>query len=68
LIKKGKRRIAIEIKSSTSPKISTGFRSSIETIAPEKAYVIAQVEDAYPVTDNITVLPLDEFINKTEQL
>lgn len=68
LLTRGKRRIALEIKSSTSPKISTGFRSSIETIAPEKAYVIAQVEDAYPVADNITVLPLDEFIKKIEQL
>jgi hypothetical protein len=68
LLTRGKRRIALEIKSSTSPKISTGFRSSIETIAPEKAYIIAPVEDAYPVADNITVLPLDEFIKKIEQL
>lgn len=68
LLTKGERKIALEIKSSTNPKISTGFRSSIETIAPEKAYVIAQVEYAYPVADDITVLSLDEFIKKSEQL
>ena len=55
------RRIAIEIKSSTSPKVSKQFWNSIETIAPDQTVVIAPVEENYPIADHVMVMPLHAF-------
>ena len=62
VLSKGNRNIAIEIKSSSSPKVSKGFWSAIETIKPKQAYVIAPVDQAYPIADNVMVMPMQEFI------
>ncbi|MBU8911826.1 MAG: ATP-binding protein [Desulfobacterales bacterium] len=61
ILTKGTRTIAVEIKSSTSPKISKRFRSAIETIAPDQTYIIAPVEDTYPIAENVLVMPLHIF-------
>ena len=63
ILTKGMRRIAIEIKSSTSPQVSKSFWNSIETIAPDQTVVIAPVEGGYPIADNVMVMPLHAFVN-----
>ena len=65
ILTKGTRTIAVEIKSSTSPKVSKNFWSSIETIAPDKTYIIAPVEDTYPIAENVLVMPLHIFNNQS---
>jgi predicted AAA+ superfamily ATPase len=65
ILTKGNRTIAVEIKASTSPKVSKSFRSSIETIAPDKTYIIAPVEDTYPIAKNVLVMPLHIFNNQS---
>ena len=62
VLEKGTKRIAIEIKSSTSPVLSKGFWTSIETIQPDETYIIAPVDSRYPLAENVSVLPLPEFI------
>ncbi len=62
VLSKGQRTIAIEIKSSTSPKVSKGFWSAIETIKPEKAYVIAPVDQSYPIAENVLVVSMPELV------
>jgi hypothetical protein len=57
------RRIAIKIKSSTSPKVSKSFWNSIETVAPDQTAVIAPVEGNYPIADHVMVMPLHAFLN-----
>jgi hypothetical protein len=47
------KKIAIEIKSSTNPKVSKSFWNSIETITPEQTVVIAPVEEEYPIADHV---------------
>ena len=61
ILTKGMTKIAIEIKSSTSPKVSKSFWNAIETIGADKAVVIAPVERAYPIGGNVTVMPLGDF-------
>jgi predicted AAA+ superfamily ATPase len=63
ILTKGMRRIAIEIKSSTSPQVSKSFWNSIETIAPDRTVVIAPVEGEYPIADDVMVMPLYAFVN-----
>lgn len=64
VLEKGNKRLAIEIKSSSSPKVSKGFWSSIETLQPSQSYVIAPVESSYPISDDVMVVPLHEFIKE----
>jgi len=58
------RKIAIEIKSSTSPQVSKSFWNSIETIEPDQTVVIAPVEGEYPIADHVMVMPLHAFVKQ----
>ena len=64
ILTKGPRTIAVEIKSSTSPKVSKSFWTSLETIAPDQTFIVAPVEDAYPIAENVTVMPLHLFLKQ----
>lgn len=63
ILTKGIRKIAVEIKSSTSPKVSKRCWNSIETIAPDRAVVIAPVEAPYPIAKDVMVMPLHAFVD-----
>lgn len=62
ILTKGQKSIAVEIKSSTSPKLSKGFYNSIDYLSPDQTVVIAPVKDEYPISDKIMVKPLHRFI------
>jgi len=64
VLTKGTKTIAVEIKSTTSPKVSKGFWSSIEQIAPDQVSIIAPIEDEYPIAKNVLVKPLHQFIEQ----
>ncbi len=64
ILTKGMRKMAIEIKSSTSPKVSTRFWNSIDTIKPDNTVVIAPVEGEYPIADQVMVMPLHAFVKQ----
>ena len=57
------KKIAIEIKSSTNPKVSKSFSNSTETIAADQTVVIAPVEGNYPIADHVMVMPLHAFVS-----
>lgn len=50
---------AIEIKRSTTPKVERGFYSACEDLKPVKKWVIYPGSEAYPLNDDIEVLPLE---------
>ena len=62
ILEKAGQKMAIEIKASNSPILTKGFWSSLEAIKPDNAYVIAPVEFSYPISDDVTVTSLAEFI------
>jgi len=59
---KGVKIIAIEIKSSLSPKLSRGFWTAIKDIKATKSYIIAPVKEIYPYKNDVMVYPLEEFL------
>ena len=61
LLTKGTKIVAVEIKASTSPKLSKRFWNSIEAIAPDRTVVIALVEEPYPLAPNAMAMPLGAF-------
>lgn len=63
VIQKGEKRIAIECKASTAPKVSRGLYPAMDDLGIEKGYVIAPVETGYPLNARISVVSLQEFLD-----
>jgi predicted AAA+ superfamily ATPase len=64
LVKNGTRKIAIECKSSSAPRLERGFYQAIEDLKIEEAWIIAPVESVYPLKENVWVMPLEEAIKR----
>jgi hypothetical protein len=64
LVRGNKPLACIEIKYSSSPKVSRGFRISIEDLGTERNFIITPKSDSYPVGDNITVCNLFDFLSR----
>jgi predicted AAA+ superfamily ATPase len=62
VLQKGMRTIAVEIKAATSPKLSRGNWSALEALQPDRSYIIAPVDEPYPIAENVMVTTLDAFI------
>ncbi|MCF6360130.1 MAG: ATP-binding protein [Cyclobacteriaceae bacterium] len=54
--------IAIEIKSSITPKLSKGFWIAMEDVKANKAYIIAPVKEAYVYKNDVLVYNLEGFL------
>ena len=59
ILEKAGRTVAIEIKSSTSPKLSKGNWSAFSSLQPDRCYVVAPVDCAYPVDEKVMTMSLD---------
>lgn len=54
---KGKRRLGFEIKLSAAPTPSKGFWQALKDVAPDMTYIIAPVEESYPLAPRVQVFP-----------
>ncbi len=64
VLTKANRVIAIEIKTSSTPKVSRGFWVALDDIKATESYVIAPVKMPYPLKNGTMVYPLEEFLSK----
>jgi len=62
VLTKGNKVVAIEIKISTSPKVTRGFWTALDDIKADKAYIIAPIQLSFPIKNNIMVYSLEDFI------
>lgn len=61
LVSVGRHRVGFEIKFSVAPKPAKGFWQAIHDTKVEHAYVVAPVENAYPLAANVEVIPLQQL-------
>ena len=54
---------AVEIKRSTTPKVSKGFHIACEDVKPERAFVLVFGKGHYRISDKIEAVGLAEFMN-----
>jgi hypothetical protein len=54
----GKVEMAIEIKRSTAPELSAGFRSAREVLKPKEAYVVHSSVGHWPIAKGVTAIDL----------
>jgi predicted AAA+ superfamily ATPase len=64
LLRQGRKTLAFEFKSSSTPKVARGFWSALDDICPDEAYVVAPVDESYPLKGGITASPLGEILAK----
>ena len=53
---RGNRRIGFEIKFSSAPALTKGFWSAMSDLNLEKAYIVAPLENGYPLAANVEVI------------
>ena len=63
ILEKGNRRIGIECKASSAPRVSRGFWNVVEDLELENLWILAPVQAAYPIKQNVVVSPLADFID-----
>jgi predicted AAA+ superfamily ATPase len=62
------RRIAIECKASVAPALTRGNNTAIADLAPDHTFVVAPLEEAYPLKPGVTVAGLSELIDGIARL
>jgi hypothetical protein len=67
ILRRGRRTLAFELKSSTVPRVSKGFWNALDDLSPDEAYVVAPVKDPYPMKGDLMVSPLQEIIAKLQK-
>ncbi|MDF1567329.1 MAG: ATP-binding protein [Spirochaetaceae bacterium] len=55
VLEKGRERIAIEMKASSAPTVSRGFYEALKVIKPDQTFVVAPVQESFPLKDGIIV-------------
>lgn len=64
ILEKGEERYAIECKASATPKVSRGFWIALKDLNISQAWIIAPVNETYPIANNVTVVSLKQCINE----
>jgi predicted AAA+ superfamily ATPase len=67
ILRRGRRILAFELKSSTVPRVSKGFWNALDDISPDEAYVVAPVKEPYPMKGEVMVSPLREITAKLQE-
>jgi predicted AAA+ superfamily ATPase len=64
VLERGRRRLAVECKASTSPVVSRGFWTALEDLGIEEAWVVAPVDGQYPLREGVHVTPLRALLDR----
>jgi hypothetical protein len=62
VLEKGRRRIAVECKASTSPEVTPGFWSALQDVGAQEAWIVAPIEGSYPLRKGAAVASLEACI------
>lgn len=67
VLARGRSSIAIECKASAAPTVTRGFWKAIEDVQPQQVYVVAPVNQGYPLREGVEVMPLDALVAALQQ-
>lgn len=68
ILEKGNQRIALEFKASKAPSITKGFWLSMEELEISQSLVVAPVDSAYPIKENVHVSTIQNAIQVLNNL
>jgi uncharacterized protein len=56
--------MAVEIKRTTAPSVSRGFRSGLDTLRPDHAYLVHAGREIWPMDGGVTAIPLGDLMDR----
>jgi uncharacterized protein len=62
VISASKRRIAIEVKHTSAPRLSKGLRTAMQDIGCDQAYVVTAGDERFPLSDSVEAIPVGSFL------
>lgn len=62
ILERGRRRIAVECKASSAPTLSRGFWTALDDLKIREAWIVAPVEEPYPIREGVMVTSLSGFL------
>jgi uncharacterized protein len=68
VVEYGNKKIAIEIKRSLSPSVSKGFHLGCQDIGATKCFIVYSGNEQFPVTKEVTAIPLLDMMNELRSL
>jgi hypothetical protein len=67
VLERGRRRVAVECKLSSAPAPTAGFWNALADLDVQEAFVVAPVEEAYPLRKGVTVAPLAAVLDRVRE-
>ena len=64
VLERNQKKICIEIKASSTPKLTQGFYEALKVIRPTKSYVVANIKDSYPMKKDIYAMSLNQLLKE----
>lgn len=61
VLERGRRRVAIECKASTTPTLARGFWTALDDLGIQEAYVAAPVVEGWPLERRVNVIPVGDI-------
>ena len=55
VLERGQKKLAFEFKASMSPKVSRGFKGTLEVLQPDHTWIVAPIEESYPLQQDVSV-------------
>ncbi|MBW1808201.1 MAG: ATP-binding protein [Deltaproteobacteria bacterium] len=65
ILEKGRTRIAVEVKASTSPEVKRSFFNALDDLNVDDAWIVAPVRESYPYKRGVNVRPLGEIVDSS---
>ncbi|MEN8141627.1 MAG: ATP-binding protein [Thermodesulfobacteriota bacterium] len=64
ILEKGRKRIIVECKSASAPKPTRGFWQALADLTPDAAYIVAPVNESYPIEKGVMVVTLGDLLRQ----
>ena len=64
VLERGTQRIGIEFKASRAPKVLRGFWNALDDLNLTHAYIVAPVQESYPIHEKVHVMALGDFLRE----
>jgi uncharacterized protein len=61
VLRRGSRTLAFEFKASSAPRVSRGFWNALDDLQPDATFVVAPVDETWPLAEGVRVVPPTEL-------
>ena len=68
ILTRGTKKVGVEFKASSAPQITKGFWNVLHDLKLDNIWIVAPVNETYPIKENVFVTPLGDLLNRKSPL